>query len=129
MRCLTKPLTAAMAIAVILVSGTAWAGVHGPQEVTISGYPRRAEGTLLGARSSPNTFQFIGCRVFAYPTGSRWTFCQADSGWSKLSCWSRDDSIAQVALSISDYDSVRFYVASDGTCSRLSVGSWSDNIP
>ena len=86
MRCLTKPLTAAMAIAVILVSGTAWAGVHGPQEVTISGYPRRAEGTLLGARSSPNTFQFIGCRVFAYPTGSRWTFCQADSGWSNARC-------------------------------------------
>ena len=134
MRCLTKPLTAAMAIAVLLFGGTAWAGVHDPQEVTINGNNflgnYRAEGTLLGARSSSNRFQVIGCQVTSYVSNIEFfsVNCMADNGWSRLYCYSTKEVHAQAAMSISDYDSVRFTVR-NGQCTSLTVGSYSDNIP
>ena len=134
MRCLTKPLTAAMAIAVLLFGGTAWAGVHDPQEVTINENkflgPYRAEGTLLGARSSSNRFQVIGCQVTSTQANDPFYLvtCVADNGWSRLYCYSYEEAYVRNAMSISDYDSVRFTVK-NGQCTSLTVGSYSDNLP
>lgn len=76
-----------------------------------------ASGTIVGARRSADTKQYIQCS-----SHSGYGWCDAsDAQGAKLSCYSLDPDLVASMESVTSASSIYFDVNSDGTCRYVVV--------
>lgn len=107
-------VAALMAVPVVASAGYS----HKPQ-VSISG--STTHGSLVGARRSSDSLQYIGCYV-----RDTYTTCVArNASGTTSSCYSYDDGYRQAASAISPSSMVTFQTGSAGVCNFVTVSAMS----
>ena len=117
------------ALATVLVSGSASAGVKYTGSVYASSTGRYAGGGLGYARNTSNGTEYIGCSVSQY-SGSVSIYCSAqDSAGNYAGCTSTDAAFVAAARSLSTDEYMSFSYNASGTCTSLYVEHYSWNQP
>ncbi|WP_224370650.1 hypothetical protein [Hyalangium versicolor] len=117
----------------MMVSPAAWAGSKSRTNVSIvfSGSGGSAQGLMGTARSSTDTYQFLGCAasVGGTPgtgTSSAWMTCSArNSSNVTVSCTSGNPAFIEALHSLNSDSYISFSWDGAGTCTALTVGTYS----
>ncbi len=104
-----------------------WAGYIALSEVQVG--TDFGKGTMVGARYSPDTQQYIGCS-FEYSTSTPFVMCSARDKTSKSSvCTSTDAKWFETAKTITDSSYISFILApGTTTCVYLQATNGSQNL-
>src|SRR3954451_16044768 len=117
---------AALGMTLLTSSVPTWAGLKLTEEVTVinSNGIRRAYGSMVGARHSPDSKQNIGCTAYTFQFYS-WTACFAtDRVGNSLVCGSGDPRWAEVVQGMTDSSDIFFDMApngNDGNCVQIFI--------
>lgn len=114
---------AVLGLALFSQSFPAWAGQKILPEVAIA--PNYAYGSTVGARSSADSRQYIGCQLDSNGGVS----CSAQDKTGKgYVCYSSDARWATVVKSINDSSLITFGGDTAGSCDRLIVENHSSHL-
>jgi len=119
MKNMHKRLFPKLAVAVLLLTGSALAGSSSSTEVSVwtSGGKVLAKGSLRVARYSSDTTQYIGCSRYAYDTGSNSITCYAlEENGDYANCYTGDENMLRVAETLNRAAYLYFRVDTDGSC-------------
>lgn len=106
--------------------------------VEVNTVDRLAYGTMIGARSSSDTIQRIGCAVkYGYPSssypypgaGQLYVSCSAASTTASLYCISYDPAIIDIARTITSTSAIGFGSDKNGVCTKIFVDNDSSHTP
>ena len=121
--------TALCALAVLLTSGTASAGLKYTAPVYVDAANRYANGGLGYARNTSNGVEYIGCSISQY-SGSASMFCSArNAAGSSVSCYSTDAAFIDAARTLGIDEYLSFSANTSGYCTNLYVEHYSYNQP
>jgi hypothetical protein len=113
----------------LLLSGPASAGQKDTPQVTIGPSSTYAGGSLVGARYSGDSVQYIGCTAYMSWSGP-WTSCYAkDKAGKYFLCNSSDPKWHEVLQAMTD--SSYLYITANaqyGTCTYISVDNSSTHL-
>ncbi len=129
-----KKMLSLTALGVSLLTNTVptWAGGWGRPEVTIvrTSTPNYARASLNGARYSTDSRQYIGCRVSAYPNGSRSANCAAQTSTNDtLYCATNDPKLIERLQKMSDSSIILFNVSrTTAACTDITVFNHSSQL-
>jgi hypothetical protein len=117
---------AVLGLALFANSIPAWAGQKSLPEVTIGTYS--ASGSMMGARYSGDSKQFIGCfHETAY--GASVTCSAQDKTGKFFLCTKNDPRWATVVKSITDSSVIYFEaLSSGGSCNTLIIENFSSHL-
>lgn len=121
---------AALGMTLLANTVPTWAGEKDLPEVEIGPTGTYANGSMVGARYSGDSKQYIGCTAYMSWAGP-WTSCFArdKTGTKYFLCNSGDPKWHQVLQAMTD--SSRFHITSDsayGTCQYISVENKSSHL-
>lgn len=123
-----KKLIGTVVLGLVLFANSipTWAGQKSLPEVTIGTYS--ASGSMMGARYSGDTKQFIGCfHETAY--GASVTCSAQDKTGKLFICTKNDPRWATVVKSITDSSVVYFEaLSSGGSCNTLIIENFSSHL-
>ena len=117
--------------ALSLVCTVASAGFVQPAPVTIDFTIRAAQGDQYTARNSRNKFEYIGCGVRYFQSGS-FMFCQAGVGEAlaqQITCFSDNPAFFDAVKSISAFSFIQFRWDIDGNCTFIGNSTQSFYLP
>jgi hypothetical protein len=110
--------TAVLGLAMLLNGLPTWAGAKDTPEVTVA--PNFAEGSMVGARYSADSQQYIGCSFENRSGPSVVCFAQDKTGKNYV-CYKNDATWATAVKSINDFSFLRFGGTAIGSCDSLTV--------
>lgn len=114
-----KSIITLLSAGIVVVAGLAEAGQYVGQPVLLG--TTWAQGSVVSARTSADSKQWIGCRVNSYSSGSETGICWAyDSTGAGRTCSITSPTLLATAKSIGQTSFVRFEF-SGSTCTRLDV--------
>jgi hypothetical protein len=128
---LTK-LIGMAALGIILLANPVptWAGASGAPEVLLG--PNWALGSLVGARYSADSTQFIGCGVSTGINGPVTECTATDKTGAVAYCFSTDSKFSEVVQTMTSFSFIYFDYVFDGTrnnCNFIGVNNASTTLP
>ncbi len=122
---------AALGVTLLAMTVPTWAGKVSTHEVLISTSPPRAtaSGSMVGARYSADTQQYIGCIAIAadYSTNNITQCFARDKGNKRLYCGSSDPKLFELLQTMTDSSYIFFEVDNTkGDCTRIEMRHSSD---
>ncbi len=115
-----KKMIAALAGAVALLAGAAWAGKVTTSQVVVDSVNQSAWGAVRSARSSADNFQFMRCFTDYTPGVGTSMGCQAQNATGQQgACYSADPEFVALARSVNDTSYVIFFWDANGYCTRM----------
>ena len=129
-----KDILAMATLCLTLFANTAptWAGFVNTPEVSIGSFldVQYASGSMVGARYSKDSKQYIGCEVLSYGTNGAFVSCGAqNSAGSYFGCTSATNQEFVDALqSMTDSSYIYFIARSPGVCQKISISHSSENL-
>jgi hypothetical protein len=128
-------MTAAVCLLMLLLSSGAWAGQVDHPEVEVDLATLTASGSLVGARYSADSTQYLTCRVQVIAVDAApYIVCEArDIQGTLLTCLSGRLQYVDAVLGLNDYGYVAFTVVEDAQgvqrCDTLEVGTFAQHLP
>ena len=120
----------AASVALVMVSGLAWAGLQSNREVQVNLTAGTASGSVYDARVSTDTVQYIGCMIYGSAGAAPAVFCDARNSQSeRVNCSSIDSAIFAIAQGISTDSFISFSCDEDGRIKSLVVSKLSVWVP
>ena len=120
----------AASVALVMVSGLAWAGLQSNREVSVNLTAGTASGSVYDARVSVDTVQYIGCMIYGSAGATPAVFCDARNALSeRVSCSSVDPALFAIAQGISASSFISFGCDENGRIKSLVVNNSSVWLP
>jgi hypothetical protein len=125
---LSKMLIAALAV--VVMTGSGWAGLKISSAVFISTTNSYAYGSMGSARASADANQNIGCDSYNSGGSSLYGYCHAqDSAGLYKQCFWQGASYASTVASAAPGSSIWFYWDTNGNCTFIEVSNGSQYAP
>jgi hypothetical protein len=119
--------TAVLGLVLFSNSLPAWAGQQLLPQVTVG--PSSASGSMVGARYSSDSQQYIGCVFYQETLTSGFVRCSArDKTGRSFSCSSYDPRWATVVKTIADSAVISFEGNDGGSCTSLVIENHSSHL-
>ncbi|MFT3807545.1 hypothetical protein [Arenimonas sp.] len=117
------------ALACLLVAGTANAGYQQRPQVVVSTANRTAQGSLIGARRSPDFMQRIGCYFVEFEPSFSIAVCEAtDAQGNTVSCQTQSPKLIAIAQTVQPGSWLFFSANASGYCNYIQVTQFSFTI-
>ena len=117
------------AIATSIVALNVYAGaISTPSDVILYSDSRLAQGTMIGARYSSDSLQYIGCAVNAYGGFQNGSCSIRDRSGVYAYCYSSDASLIHNMRSIQPHSYIVFSWNESGQCQHVYVNTVSNNM-
>lgn len=117
-----------LGMSLLTMAAPLWAGSVAIKRVSITNSPtgRSAIGTMVGARYSTNSPEFIGCQS-SNVSASTLTVCYAkDTAGQYLFCGSNDAKFAEAVHAMTESSQISFGADLGGSCTVILVYQGSD---
>jgi hypothetical protein len=86
-------------------------------------------GNMAMVRSSPDSVEYLGCRVIGYPTYTG-AYCYARNASGVVaSCWTTTSSVAAALGGMNDDSSLKFQWDASGACQVIEADTYSMFAP
>ena len=118
---------AALGLIMLATTTPTWAGkVYNAQvQLGSNQISRYASGSMVGARYSPDIWQYITCSAIANG-GLTTTECSARNSTGYVACRSQDPKFQEVIHSMTDSSYVYFVADLNGNCTNIVIYHGSD---